>query len=98
MSRHRIAIENTAEHFDAPAERTVLDAAHEAFVPLASSCRTGTCRTCIRRLRSGTVRYEVPWPGLSPDEKQEGFFLPCVAFATSDLVIGGDGVKPWWEG
>jgi len=33
------------------------------------------------------VRYKIEWPGLSLDEKREGYILPCVAIATSDLVI-----------
>ncbi|MFT5036421.1 MAG: ferredoxin [Litorivivens sp.] len=27
------------------------------------------------------------WPGLSAEEKAEGFFLPCVAYPASDLVM-----------
>lgn len=29
----------------------------------------------------------IEWPGLSFDEKREGYILPCVALARSDLVI-----------
>jgi hypothetical protein len=39
------------------------------------------------RLLSGTVRYAIEWPGISADEKREGWILPCVALACSDLVI-----------
>ena len=74
--------------FDAPATLPLLAAAEQAGVHLlASSCRNGTCRTCICRLTSGKVTYRIEWPGLSPDEKREGYFLPCVAMAVSDLVI-----------
>lgn len=52
-----------------------------------SSCRNGTCRTCIGRLQSGTVRYEVGWPGLSADEQAAGYVLPCVAYPCSDVVL-----------
>lgn len=52
-----------------------------------SSCRNGTCRTCIGRLQSGTVRYEVEWPGLSADEQAAGYVLPCVAYPCSDVVL-----------
>ena len=30
-----------------------------------SSCRNGTCRTCLSHLESGQVRYQIEWPGLS---------------------------------
>ncbi|OGB30932.1 MAG: ferredoxin [Burkholderiales bacterium RIFCSPLOWO2_12_FULL_61_40] len=52
-----------------------------------SSCRNGTCRTCIGQLQSGQVRYEMEWPGLSAEEKAEGYVLPCVAFPCSDVVL-----------
>jgi ferredoxin len=52
-----------------------------------SSCRSGNCRTCIGQLQSGTVRYEVEWPGLSAEEQADGFILPCVAYPCSDVVV-----------
>ncbi|RAG26689.1 ferredoxin, partial [Burkholderia multivorans] len=33
------------------------------------------------------VRYTIEWPGLSREEKADGYTLPCVAVATSDLVL-----------
>ncbi len=33
------------------------------------------------------VRYELTWPGLSAEEKAEGYVLPCVAFPCSELVL-----------
>ena len=56
-------------------------------LPISRSCRNGTCRTCLCRLVSGTVSYTIEWPGVSREEKAEGFILPCVAVAASDLVI-----------
>lgn len=52
-----------------------------------SSCRNGVCRTCIGQLISGSVRYAVDWPGLSAEEKAEGYVLPCVAHPCSDVVL-----------
>jgi ferredoxin len=73
--------------FEASAGASVLRAAEDAGIGLPSSCRNGTCRTCICRLHSGRVRYLVEWPGLSIEEKRDGYLLPCVALAQSDLVI-----------
>ena len=36
-----------------------LAAALRAGVAIASSCRVGTCRTCMRRLVSGTGTYRI---------------------------------------
>ena len=74
--------------FDAPTSLPLLQAAeHAGLMLLASSCRNGTCRTCICRLTSGQVSYRIRWPGLSAEEKRDGCILPCVAHAASDVVI-----------
>ncbi len=81
-------IEPSGEVFDAPASVPLLKAAELAGLTLlASSCRNGTCRTCLCRLVSGQVAYRIEWPGLSFDEKREGYILPCVAYPLSDAVI-----------
>jgi hypothetical protein len=33
------------------------------------------------------VRYLVEWPGLSIEEKREGWILPCVAVPEGDVVV-----------
>jgi len=66
---------------------TLLEAALAQGIKLRSSCRNGTCRECIAQLTEGRVRYRIEWPGLSPDEKAEGFTLPCVALAETDVVL-----------
>jgi ferredoxin len=73
--------------FDAPADRSLLQSAEAAGWPLPSSCRNGTCRTCLQRLRSGQVRYRVEWPGVLAEERREGWILPCVAHPCSDVVL-----------
>lgn len=70
-----------------PAGQTLLEAAQQAGVRLARSCRNGTCRACLCRLVSGAVRYRVEWPGLSAEEQAEGWTLPCVALPEGDVVI-----------
>jgi ferredoxin len=66
---------------------SVLQSAEAAAISLPSSCRNGTCRTCLCRMQSGSVRYLVDWPGLSLDEKRDGDILTCVAVPLSDLVL-----------
>jgi len=68
-------------------QTTILEAAALDGLRLSSSCRNGTCRACLCRLLDGTVRYRIDWPGLSADEKADGWILPCVALPTSDLTI-----------
>lgn len=83
----QVQVEPKGLSFEADAEASVLEAAELGGVRLPSSCRNGTCRTCLCQLRSGSVRYRIEWPGLSLDEKRAGYILPCVAVATADLVI-----------
>ncbi|SFU47708.1 2Fe-2S iron-sulfur cluster-binding protein [Pseudoduganella namucuonensis] len=83
----RVRLAGQGWEFDAGADTTLLMAAQQAGVRLPSSCRNGTCRTCICKLESGAIRYLVEWPGVSLDEKREGWILPCVAVAQSDLEL-----------
>lgn len=73
--------------FDVEGDLTLLEAAEMGRVQLPSSCRNGTCRTCLCRLVRGEVAYTVEWPGLSAEEKAEGLVLPCVARPLTDVVI-----------
>ncbi|MDT8991955.1 2Fe-2S iron-sulfur cluster binding domain-containing protein [Curvibacter sp. APW13] len=52
-----------------------------------SSCRNGSCRTCVGQLTQGEVRYEMDWPGLTAEEKAEGYILPCVAFPCTPVRV-----------
>lgn len=83
----RVRLAGQGWEFDAGADTTLLMAAQQAGVRLPSSCRNGTCRTCICKLQSGSIRYLIEWPGVSLDEKREGWILPCVAVAQSDLEL-----------
>lgn len=85
--RYTATIATTGATFEAPASLSLLEAALLDGVRLASSCRNGTCRACMCRLRDGRVRYRIEWPGLSLDEKDDGYILPCVACPESDVVI-----------
>lgn len=80
-------VESSGACFPAPADLPLLVAAeHAGFAP-PSSCRNGTCRTCIGQLVSGQVRYRIQWPGLSVEEKAEGYILPCVAYPVGDVTL-----------
>jgi len=73
--------------FDAPSNFPLLLSAERAGLAPPSSCRNGTCRTCICLLAEGRVRYRIEWPGVSAEEKAEGYILPCVAYPESDVVL-----------
>ncbi len=84
---HRVTVVGTGQQFIAAPGETLLAAARAQGLTLRSSCRNGTCRECRCRVVEGLVKHTIAWPGLSADEKKEGWCLPCVAVAESDLRI-----------
>ena len=83
----RVLLQPSGRSFTVGADQTVLAASAQAGLELPSSCRNGTCRTCLTPMRSGEVTYRIPWPGLLPEEKDGRWLLPCVAYPLSDLVL-----------
>ena len=67
--------------------QSLLEAALGAGLVLRSACRNGTCRECMARVLEGRVHHRIDWPGLSAEERFEGWVLPCVAVPDSDVVL-----------
>jgi len=89
----RVRLEPSGLGFDAEAGTTLLKSAEAAGIEMPSSCRNGTCRTCICQLVSGSIRHIIEWPGLSAEEKAEGWILPCVAQALGDVTLEVPGAR-----
>lgn len=87
MKTFHIQIDGEPAIAEGDGETSLFAAMARAGIAWPVSCRNGTCRTCIARLLQGQVRYDIPWPGLSADEKEEGYCLPCVARPMADVVI-----------
>ncbi len=87
MTSYPVVLLPSLSTFTTDGETSVLMAAQAAGIKLPSSCRNGTCRTCMCRMLTGAVVYRIEWPGLSRDEKEEGWILPCVAHATAPLEL-----------
>jgi len=83
----RVTLLPGGESFDCAADQPLMLAGLAAGVTLPWSCRNGTCRTCIARLVEGRIEHRIPWPGLSAEEKADGFILPCVAEPRSDVTV-----------
>ena len=76
-----------SQQCDAWPEQPLLLSMEQGGIHWPSSCRNGTCRTCIGQLARGEVRYAIEWPGLTPEELASGCVLPCVAYPASDVVL-----------
>ena len=79
--------ETDGQQFDAWSNQSLLMSMEQGSIDWPSSCRNGTCRTCMGQLVSGQVRYEIEWPGLSTEEMAGGCVLPCVAHPCSSVVL-----------
>jgi ferredoxin len=93
----KVRLEPSGLYFETDAGTTLLKAAEAAGIELPSSCRNGTCRTCICLRLSGETRHTIEWPGLSAEEKAEGWILPCVAQALGDLSLEAPGARSLFD-
>jgi len=73
--------------FEVDTSCSLLEGAERAGWRWPSACRNGTCRSRLCRLVAGEIRYTLEWPGVSAEEKAQGWILPCVARAQSELTI-----------
>ncbi|QYF93652.1 2Fe-2S iron-sulfur cluster binding domain-containing protein [Massilia sp. PAMC28688] len=87
MSSFEVRVLPAGWTFTAACGESLLASAERAGIVLPSSCRNGSCRTCLARVCAGTARHEVPWPGLSREEKEAGWILPCVAVPLEALEL-----------
>ena len=85
-------VEPSGQQCDAWPEQPLLLSLEQGGIDWPSSCRNGTCRTCIGHLAQGQVRYAIDWPSLTPEEIAEGCVLPCVAYPASDVVLEGSSI------
>jgi ferredoxin len=90
--KFKVRLEPQGAIFDCAADQPLLLAALNAGIALPWSCRNGTCRSCIAQLAEGRIEHRIPWPGLSAEEKAEGWVLPCVAEPRSDVTLRGSAV------
>lgn len=84
---HYIRIQPSGLRFQQRPGQSLLLSALAQSIRLPNSCRNGVCRACMCKMVSGKVDYQIEWPGLSKEEKKEGWILPCVVEAQSDLVL-----------
>ncbi|OZI20228.1 hypothetical protein CAL26_22075 [Bordetella genomosp. 9] len=87
QASYTVTLAPTEWRFDVRADEAVVAAAARAGIRMPASCRNGTCRTCMCFLVEGEVAYPDGRPGLTADEISEGWILPCVGRARSDLRI-----------
>ena len=69
-----------------PDNQTILEAAQASGLELPNSCNAGICTTCAAQVIEGTVDQPDAM-GVSPELREQGYALLCVAYPRSDLKI-----------
>jgi ferredoxin-NADP reductase len=72
--------------FELTGNQTLLEFAETLGVSIPYGCRQGQCGTCATRLLQGHVTMQTE-DGLSNEQKQAGFILPCVSRVNSSISI-----------
>lgn len=65
---------------------SILTVAERAGVSIDFSCRTGTCGTCVAKLRRGSVQM-LNNEALADDEIEDGYILTCQSFPKTNCSI-----------
>ncbi|WP_227803851.1 2Fe-2S iron-sulfur cluster-binding protein [Marinomonas profundi] len=73
---------------------TILHALLSANIAIKHACTNGVCGVCLTPLLSGDIDYANRLPhGLNDKEKQQGYFLPCIATCKTDISIAKPKVR-----
>lgn len=69
-----------------PEDQTILEVAQASGLALPNSCNAGICTTCAAQIMEGTVEQSDAM-GVSPELREQGYALLCVAYPRSDLKV-----------
>ncbi|MGJ4942240.1 PDR/VanB family oxidoreductase [Bradyrhizobium sp. HKCCYLS1011] len=80
-----VKIASTGATFKIPGDKSVTAHLEENGVKIPTSCEQGMCGTCKTRVVEGEVEHRDK--RLSPDQRAQGYFLPCVSRAKGDTLV-----------
>lgn len=81
-----VELRRSGRSFTVPADKSVLEILEQNGIPVTSSCREGTCRTCETGVCEGTVEHRDYC--LTPQEQARGnTMVVCVSRAKSERLV-----------
>jgi len=80
-----VKIASTGAVFKIPGDKSVTAFLEEKGVKIPTSCEQGACGTCKVKVLEGEVDHRDK--RLKPEQRAEGWFLPCVSRGKGDLVL-----------
>ncbi len=83
----RLDFAKSGKQFQLRLAKPLLEAAEDAAVDLAYSCRSGSCGECKVKLLAGTTRATAEQTGLTAAERDQGWVLSCVSVPTAPCVL-----------
>ena len=84
-AKTKIFLANSWKETVCAPDEYILDAAEKVGVEIESSCRAGTCGTCIAKVLKGEVTYEEDYEALS--DLAAGEILTCCAKPKTSIVL-----------
>jgi glycine betaine catabolism B len=82
----QVVFEKSAQEVVSDGDESILELAEGIGVKIRSSCRAGSCGSCKKLIRSGSVKM-TEQEGLEPGEADAGYVLCCVAYPQDRVVI-----------
>ena len=83
--QYEITFAATGRSIAANGSHTLLETAEAEGIAIPTSCRSGVCQACRTRVVDGDVDCQSSV--LDPEDRADGFVLPCVSWAQSDVVL-----------
>jgi ferredoxin len=61
--RYRVVLQPSGLQFEQVPHLSLLQSGLAAGIRMPNSCRNGSCRTCMCKLSTGEIAYQIEWPG-----------------------------------